>query len=72
MVEFSNQMGWDNIGTQLTLGTNRICYDHFNLPGLMLGHYCVQQSIHNVFALPEGMVLFLMHEPCITLIASTC
>lgn len=60
MVEFSKQIGWDNIGTQLTPGVNRICFDSFTLPGMMVGHYCVQQSIHNVFALPPGMVLFLI------------
>ena len=60
MVEFSKQIGWDNIGTQLTPGENRICFDSFSLPGLMVAHYRVQQSIHNVFALPPGMVLFLI------------
>ena len=60
MVEFSQQIGWDNIGTQLTPGKNRICYNSFHLPGLMVAHYRVEQSIHNVFNLPEGTVLFLI------------
>ena len=60
MVEFSKQIGWDNIGTQLTPGKNRICYNSFHLPDLMVAHYQVEQSIHNVFTLPEGMVLFLI------------
>lgn len=60
MVEFSKQIGWDNIGTQLTPGANRISFDSFSLPGLMVAHYRVQQSIHNVFSLPSGMVLFLI------------
>jgi AraC-like DNA-binding protein len=60
MVEFSKQAGWDNICTQLTPGKNRICYNNFSLPGLMIAHYRVEQSIHNVFALPEGTVVFLI------------
>ena len=58
MVEWSQGLGWDNIGTQLTAGANQICFDSFAFPGLVVGHYCVQQSIHNVFALPDGMVIF--------------
>ena len=60
MVEWSKEIGWDNIGSQLTRGDNRICFDSFSFPELVVGHYCVQQSIHNVFALPEGVVLFLI------------
>ncbi len=58
MVEWSRALGWDNVGTQLTTGENRIFLDGFALPDLFVGHYSVQQSIHNVFALPDGMVLF--------------
>jgi AraC-like DNA-binding protein len=60
MVEFSMQLGWNNICTQLTPGNNRICYDNFSLPGLMVAHYHVEQSIHNVFALPEDTVVFMI------------
>lgn len=60
MVEWSREIGWDNVGTQLTAGSNQICYENFSLPGLAVAHYCVEQSIHNVFALPEGMVVFLI------------
>jgi AraC-like DNA-binding protein len=60
MVEWSRQVGWDNVGTQLTPGSNEIAFDSFALPGLIVGHYRVGQSIHNLFALPEGMVLFLI------------
>jgi AraC-like DNA-binding protein len=60
MVEFSKQIGWDNIGTQLTPGENRISYNYFSLPNLSIAHYCVEQSIHNVFELPKGIVVFLI------------
>lgn len=60
MVEWTRAMGWDNLGTQLTAGSNHIRFDSLTLPGIVVGHYCVQQSIHNSFALPDGMVLFLI------------
>jgi len=55
MVEWSQGLGWDNVGIQLTAGANRIHFDSFAFPELLVGHYRVQQSIHNVFALPDGM-----------------
>ncbi len=60
MVEWSHSVGWDNFGTQLTPGANPISYDTFVFPGLSVSHLCVQQSIHNAFALPKGMVVFLI------------
>jgi AraC-like DNA-binding protein len=60
MVEWSQGVGWENVCTQLTPGANKITLDSVCLPGLIVAHYCVQQSIHNVFTLPEGMVLFVI------------
>lgn len=60
MVEWSQGVGWDNIGTQLTPGSNRISFDSLSIPGLTVGHYRVQQSIHNVLTLPEGMMVFMI------------
>ena len=60
MVEWTLEVGWDNSGTQLTAGPNRIIYDNFYLPGLMVAHFRVQQSIQNIFAVEDGMVVFLI------------
>ena len=60
MIEWSQDVGWENEGIQLTPGANKIVFDSLSLPGLIVGHYSVQQSIHNVFNLPAGMVVFLI------------
>ena len=48
LVKWSRSIGWDNIGTQLTTGKNRILFDAFDLAGLIVGHYGIQQSFHKL------------------------
>ena len=52
--------GWGIENTQLSAGPNELRYDHFAFPELVVSHYCSKQSKQSVFALPDGMALFLI------------
>lgn len=58
--EWEIGLGWDIESTQLSAGANEIRFDHFAFPGLLVGHFCSKQSMKNVFAVPEGMVVLLI------------
>ena len=58
--EWVTSVGWDIKNTQISVGANEICYDHFAFPELLVSHYTMKQAMQAVFALPEGMVLFLI------------
>ena len=58
--ELATSLGWDIESIQLSAGLNEIVYDHCVFPDLVLGHYRTRQSMHSVFELPEGLVLFLI------------
>jgi hypothetical protein len=56
--EWERDLGWDIWFTQLSAGTNEIRFDHFALPGLLVGRFRSKQSMESVFAVPDGMVVF--------------
>ena len=58
--EWVTSAGWDIKNTQISTGANEICYDHFAFPELLVSHYTMKQAMQGVFALPDGMVLFLI------------
>ena len=58
--EWVNTQGWDIESTQLSAGANELRYDHVACPELVVSHYCTQQSKQSLFALPDGMVLFVI------------
>ena len=58
--EWEIGLGWDIESTQLSAGANEICFDHFAFPELLVGHFSSKQSMENLFALPDGMVMFLI------------
>ena len=58
--EWEISLGWDILSTQLSYGPNEIGFDHFEFPGLAVGHFHIAQSQHDVFELPEGIALFLI------------
>ena len=58
--EWVTSAGWDIKSTQISTGANEICYDHFAFPELLVSHYTMKQAMQGVFALPDGMVLFLI------------
>ena len=53
-------LGWDVEITQLSTGANEIGFDHCIFPGLLVGHFDARQAIQGRFALPSGMVLFVL------------
>ncbi len=57
---WERDLGWDIESTQLSPGANRVGFDHFALPGLLVGHFRSRQSMRNVFALPDGIVVFVI------------
>ena len=58
--EWEIRLGWDIKSTQMSAGSNEIRFDHFAFPELLVVHFCSKQSMHNVFALPDGIVVFLI------------
>lgn len=58
--EWEIGLGWDIDSTQLTAGTNSIGFNHFALPELLVGHFTSMRSMQNYFAVPDGMVIFLI------------
>ena len=58
--EWEIGLGWDIESTQLSAGANEICFDHFAFPELLVGRFSAKQSMQNVFAVPDGMVIFLI------------
>ena len=58
--EWSTGLGWSVESTQLSPSGNEIVYDHFEFPELVVGHYRVKSTMKDVFALPDGAVLFLI------------
>ena len=58
--EWVTSVGWDINNTQISAGVNEICYDHFAFPDLLVSHYTMKQAMQAVFAIPDGMVLFLI------------
>ncbi len=61
--EFSRweiDLGWDIESVQLSAGANDIHFDNFGLPGVLIGRFRTRQKMHNVFAVPPGVVVFLI------------
>ena len=58
--ELSSQIGWNLESTQLSPGANRIRFDQLAFPGLEIAHHHVNQSMHDVFEVPENQVIFTM------------
>ena len=56
--EWENGLGWQVDSTQLSAGANEIRFDHFLFPEMMVGHFSLKQQMRNVFAVPEGVVVF--------------
>ena len=55
--EWARQQGWDADFLQLSPGPNEIRFDHFALPGLMVGQYSRKQAMKDVSAAPQGQVV---------------
>lgn len=55
-------LGWDIESIQLSAGAMQIGFDHFDLPGMLVGHMHCGQSMQNVFAVPDGYVVFIIHR----------
>ena len=64
--EWEKELGWDIEGTQLSVGVNEIRFDHFDLPGLLVSRFHCRQSMQNLFALPQGMVLMAIPRKSVT------
>ncbi len=58
--EWQIALGWDVQSTQLTYGPQEICFDHFELPGMVAVHFRLAQSQYDVWEPPQGTVLFLI------------
>jgi AraC-like DNA-binding protein len=58
--EWEVGLGWEVSSTQLGLGSNRIGFDHYALPGLLVGHFHARQSIKYVYQVPGGTVVLLI------------
>lgn len=58
--EWERSLGWQIDSTQLSAGPNRMDFDHFAFPELLVGHFRSKQSMHNVFDVPDGTVVFLV------------
>jgi AraC-like DNA-binding protein len=55
--EWETDLGWDIESLQLSSGSNEILFDYFAFPDLLVSHFSVRQSMQNIFALPDGMIL---------------
>ena len=61
--EFSQweiDMGWEIESVQLSAGANDIRFDNFELPEMLIGHFRMRQKMHNAFAVPPGVMVFLI------------
>lgn len=55
---WETDLGWTIESTQLTPGVNRIDFDHFAFPELLVSHFRSHQGMQNLFVLPDDGVLF--------------
>jgi AraC family ethanolamine operon transcriptional activator len=51
-------MGWEVESRQLSRGPNQIKFDHFAFADLLVAHHHVRQTMHDVFDVPPGHVVF--------------
>ena len=55
--EWEKGLGWDADFLQLSPGPDEIGFDHFAMPGLVVGHFTRKQAAKDFFALPAGTVV---------------
>jgi hypothetical protein len=58
--DWERDLGWDADSVQLSAGPNEIRFDHFALPELLVSHYTRKQAMKDVFAVPDGVVVFMI------------
>ena len=58
--EWESSLGWDIESNQVSYGPNSIGFDHFEFPGLAVGHFHAAQSQVDFFELPPGIVVFII------------
>ena len=57
---WETEMGWEIESTQLSSGRGGVIFDHLAWPGMLVGRFGSVGTMHNIFVVPDGIVVILV------------